>query len=774
VGTILVLARGQFTKRWASLVALGALLAVVGAATLGAAAAARRTSTAAQRLFEVTHANDIAVLSIFPGVTERVVSLPSVERSWLANAYIGLVRDEDLHFEFFIAGPEPRFLKPAIIDGRAPLAADEVSVSEVWSSEEHYGLGDVLKLKLVTPEQLDTFDPGPPKGPALDLKIVGVHRFQGSTTTGVLGTPALASSVAGNSHAAFLRLREGPKSLPAFADELSALGKTLAPAGFEGSPTDLYQLDTPSDTQASVSATARTLVAGLLLFGIVVAVAGMFVIGQALARTHLADATDQRLEAVLGATRGQRVGARIAPTVIVSILAIAVAVVIAVATSSLAPIGSLATYEPTPGIRADLGILLPGAALLILIVVGLDVISATRAVHGASSAPETRRSVIAERLAAIGGKAWAVIGLRHAFERGHGRSAVPVRAALTGAIVGIAGVVAATSIGASIHRSLAEPARYGWQGDFLISTPTTGVADMLAHDAHVDALATLRTAAITLAAGGESVNGRSFEVVRGSIGWTMFEGRMPSSPDEVTVGPIFARRQHVGVDDEILFRGRDGAPLRRRVVGIGLDSWQNELNDALGSDIVFTPAGFAPLVRAEPLPDSYVRLVPSADREAFIESLEADNDLVRRALPPEVDRLGQLGRMPSFLAGFLAILAFAAVANGLVVGVRRRRREYAVLSTLGFERRQVRASVRTASLATLCVGSVVGFPLGLALASGGWAAIANSIGIAGDLARPWSLAVSMLTGIFVVALLAAAVPARRAARLSAASVLREE
>ena len=60
----------------------------------------------------------------------------------------------------------------------------------------------------------------------------------------------------------------------------------------------------------------------------------------------------------------------------------------------------------------------------------------------------------------------------------------------------------------------------------------------------------------------------------------------------------------------------------------------------------------------------------------------------RQAVPVAVQNLEQLGGLPAGVAALVGSIAVLALANALVVAVRRRRRDLAVLRAMGFTRRQ--------------------------------------------------------------------------------------
>jgi ABC-type antimicrobial peptide transport system permease subunit len=107
-------------------------------------------------------------------------------------------------------------------------------------------------------------------------------------------------------------------------------------------------------------------------------------------------------------------------------------------------------------------------------------------------------------------------------------------------------------------------------------------------------------------------------------------------------------------------------------------------------------------------------------------------------LPAEVSRLQQVDDLPLILGGLLALLATVAVGHAVVLGIRRRRRELAVLRTIGFERRDVRASIAYQSTILTVLGMLVGIPLGVVTGRLIWRAVADGLGVAArfDLSLP--------------------------------------
>ena len=140
-------------------------------------------------------------------------------------------------------------------------------------------------------------------------------------------------------------------------------------------------------------------------------------------------------------------------------------------------------------------------------------------------------------------------------------------------------------------------------------------------------------------------------------------------------------------------------------------------------------------------------------------------------LPVEIDRLRQIDWLPVALTLLLGAFALLAVGHGLVTGVRRRRRG---LNTLGFVRRQVRATIGWQATALAAIGIVVGVPLGLVVGTLVWRAVADGLGIDASTSFPVLAVAATAVGAVVLARAVAWWPARAAGRVRPAVALRSE
>ena len=170
----------------------------------------------------------------------------------------------------------------------------------------------------------------------------------------------------------------------------------------------------------------------------------------------------------MGATRGQAALAAGLEGGIAVVAGVVLAVVGAYAVSPLAPVGPVRRFDPARGFEADPLVLAGGGAVLALVLLGVLAVLAWRTVRPAGREPAVRPSVIAAAAAAAGLPVAAVIGARHALERGSGPRPAAVRASLAGSAAAVTAVVMAAVFGASLNGLVSHPARYGWNWDLLI------------------------------------------------------------------------------------------------------------------------------------------------------------------------------------------------------------------------------------------------------------------------------------------------------------------
>ena len=122
----------------------------------------------------------------------------------------------------------------------------------------------------------------------------------------------------------------------------------------------------------------------------------------------------------------------------------------------------------------------------------------------------------------------------------------------------------------------------------------------------------------------------------------------------------------------------------------------------------------------------------------------------------------------------LGLFGIAALAQLVVLYCRRRRRDLAVLKTMGVLRRQVFAITYWQTSALAGVSLLIGLPLGIAVGRWIWDIFAANVGVATDAAIPTWTILLVVPVLVVVANLVASIPGRRSAILHPAEILRSE
>jgi putative ABC transport system permease protein len=123
------------------------------------------------------------------------------------------------------------------------------------------------------------------------------------------------------------------------------------------------------------------------------------------------------------------------------------------------------------------------------------------------------------------------------------------------------------------------------------------------------------------------------------------------------------------------------------------------------------------------------------------------------------------------LLALSVIVSLFGMVNTLILSVFERTRELGMLRAVGMTRRQVRRMVRQESVITALIGAAVGLPLGMFLA----ALVSNALADEGiGFQVPWVQLVAFTIVALIAGVLAAIVPARRAAKLNVLRALQYE
>jgi hypothetical protein len=514
----------------------------------------------------------------------------------------------------------------------------------------------------------------------------------------------------------------------------------------------------------------------LRILATIAAAVALLLIGQAMLRQAVLDSRDQATLRALGVTRAQLIGLGAARAAAIAAPAAALAVLVAAGVSPLTPFGWARELEPEPGVALDVPILVAGAAAVAGVVLLAGLIGTARvAARGAVREPQaSSRGSVATALARAALPPAVGAGVRMALLKQGGATPVPVRATLAAAILAVGVAVMALTFASSLQHLLHTPRLYGQAWDF----EQKGFGPPL-DDRVVRAMVRdpgLRDVAVGVGwpvqISGRRVGVDAMDDVKGSVERTVLEGRAPRAPGEALFGTKTLEQFHLHVGDSVLARSGRRA-VRLRIVGRGVipaGKW-NEL----GEGAAFS---FRSLTQIEPQAAASgleVTIAPGADRRAALARLRALLDGPSSAVvPADIADFGGVGEMPSIIAGLFAAAAAAALVHALLTSIRRRRRDLAVLKTLGFTRRQVMGTVACQAMTIAAVGLLVGLPLGLAVGRFTWNVVAESLGVVPEAVTPAVLTLLVVPAALLLANLIAVLPARIAARTRPALVLRAE
>jgi hypothetical protein len=291
---------------------------------------------------------------------------------------------------------------------------------------------------------------------------------------------------------------------------------------------------------------------------------------------------------------------------------------------------------------------------------------------------------------------------------------------------------------------------------------------------------------------GVTVPAIGLDALRGGGFVTLLAGRTPSAPDEIALGARTLQATHLSVGQLAPVR-IEGKLRIMRVVGEAVMapfSQGSFTATDLGNGAVATAStfSFGPGNGCSSPATCFnfvlVRYRPGTNLEASAVHLKAIAaatgcpapycPVVADQRPKDIENYTRIRNTPAVLAALLAVLGVATLAYALITSVQRRRRDLAVLKTLGLRRFQISAVVSWQASAVAAVAILVGLPLGLIAGRWAWAVFADAVGVSGDGAIPWLWVALAVPIALVLANLIALGPGWVAGRVKPATVLRSE
>ena len=694
--------RAGLRQDWRGLAVLTLITAVMGAVVLAALAGARRTDTAVARFlayagpFQGQVAGGQTPMDL--ATMDKIAALPGIAYSQ-QGAFM-------LCFPASVDGrpaPENQVITEATISrspqsraillaGRFPRQSrpDEVALNESAAQELHAHVGSVLAMAGYAPDQVQQALSGttvPPKAAVGNLRVTGIIRMPTDLTDdldapadvtymgqGDIIAPAAFyqkyAATVGNFTGISFQLTRGTAGLAAFEARVKRIAGNSAQ--FE-----LGDDDIAAGAFAQRGTTLEAL--ALLLFGAIMALAALVVVGQSLVRQAYAAAAEFPALRAVGAAPRQLALTALAPGALVAVAGSALAVPAAYLLSVFTPIGLARRAEISPGFAFDAPVVLGGAAVLALLLTARAAVAAPRAARsGARGTPAVRPGV---RMTGWLAGRWlapaAVLGIRLAFQPGRGRAAVAVRPAIVGMAAALAAVLAALVFGSSVSHVIGDPSVAGWDWDVTVGNPHSG-------DVYAQAVPRLRAdrfvSGFTVTAmGGAVLDGRDdvtivgLQTVTGQVVPPVLAGRLPRGPREIALGGRELHALGKSIGDTVAARGPHG-PVTLRITGeVVLSPEITNEQTQLGTGGVMTLGGADALSGSQPPPRNvFLVALRKPVLPAAMASLKRQfpGTVLPSVPPPEVRDLSGVSGLPLILAFVLMLLASGIIAHTLVTSVR--------------------------------------------------------------------------------------------------------
>jgi len=751
----------EFRSHWRTWLAVALLAGLAGGILVAVAAGARRTDSALAR-YQATYrfrnarvwGGNASSLVAFENL--RQVAAGSIGADLAFQARNGSFAHEMSIYASVDGHDGVKLDRWKVLAGRRPNEnrVDEALLDSRAARTLDAKPGDTIRLSLF--------------GRPVPLKVVAVVASTdpvGNPAGVVRLTPAFYRTYPFGPYADFhldVRLKHGAASFPAFRRAVDSHHGSHGWIQYD-------QLQRSSENQSSIHELARALWLGigagtLLTF---------LLLAQSLSRLSAAASGQYPTLRAIGMTSRQLVALGLARAAALALVSVAVAVAIALALSPLAPIGYARELEPTPGFDVDPLALGLGAMAVLVAVLSAGALVAWRAAARARGLPTAgpARVRTADAVARWGLPAPVSTGVRLALARRKGANALSAGSAVAGVTLAVVVTAAALTFSASLHHLFSTPRLFGQNWDYRTDTPNEAKISSATNDRAVSALA------IGTDKGSVQVNGRevglwAMEAFKGSLAPTVLAGREPREDNEVALGTKTMRALGVRVGEMVGVGRAPTNQMRMRVVGqVVIPS---NYNTQLGEGAMITyRAAFARLS----IPTSRVllaRIRPGASQARTLTKLEQLFGGAASGLPATVANFGGVNELPAAISSVLVAISLGALAQALIVAVRSRRRDLAVLKTLGFDRRQVLATIVWQATTLAAIGLLIGVPVGDALGRWAWNLSAEQLGVLPEAVTPIPLLLLIVPGAIVLANVVAIFPARIAARTRPALVLRAE
>jgi hypothetical protein len=549
---------------------------------------------------------------------------------------------------------------------------------------------------------------------------------------------------------------------------------------------------------AAAGRAIRPVSVALALFGGLAALALLVVVVQVVERQLRRQRVDAATIRALGAGQAMTIADSCTGLGVAACVGSALAVVVALALSPLFPLGPVRPVLPT-GLHADWTVLGFGLLALAALVGGICVLESYRLdphrvsrVGGLVRPPSRASRATASSSLPVS----AVTGIRFAVDPGD-RDPVPVRSAMLGAVLAVLVVVSTVVFGSSLNQLVTHPSLYGWNWNYALLSGFAGDEDLpgpqsahlLAHDRFVTAASGVYFASLF-------IDGQDWPALGtapgATVGPPVLTGHGVQARNQVVLGSVTMAALGAHLGDTVRVGGRGGGKKVRLTV-VGTATMPALTGPGMGVGAIIDYHLIPPAVRNTqgnlvPGPNAYFIRTDGPPGLALrsLQSIGADinnptapspgsaGGAVALLRPVEIVDSHSMVAIPTVLGAGLAGGAVLALGATLVASVRRRRRDLAVLKTLGLSARQLGSVVAWQSSVIVAIGVVVGLPLGIVLGHVLWDQFAQAIAAVPEVNVPPLPLLLVAFGALVLANVVALVPARLAGRTPTAVLLRAE
>jgi putative ABC transport system permease protein len=752
-------------------------------------------------------------------VLDAVRRVPGVKEA--TGGVSGYAQVVDSHGKAYSTGGAPTFgisYDPGSIQevlvlkqGRAPVGPSEVALDATTVDKAHLRLGDRITVLLKGPARKVTFVGVVGLETADSFAGASLIAFDARVAQAALGTPGTWSS---------LSIAADPG---VSQEELRTRVATVLPKGFEA----LTQKQTAADSAKALKKGLSVFNTVLLVFAGVALFVGAFLIFNTFSMLVAQRVRELALLRALGASRGQVTGSVLVEALVVGVLAsvagfglgiglavglrallgalgidlpkgptvvelrtflVALAVgagVTAVAAliparraARVAPVQAMRDSGPAEerslGRRSVVGALLLAAGVLALLmglngsgglqVVGLGAVLAFLGVA-------TLSPLIARPAVGLLGLPFLRLGAPSRLGRGNAlRSPRRTAATASALMIGLALVATVSTFGQSTKTSLSAYVARSVGADFVLSSQnfqgfSLEVPKALRARPELAQVAAFRAGRARVAGDRVELQGVEAGPLEATLKIKTLHGDLTSiDRGELAVSEPVAKARHLSVGQVVEMvwsrtgshRVRIGAIYAQSLFGgnylVGAATYDANVTEPLVAIVAVTAKPNVTADQARAAVDAAVAPFPNVKVSDQVQ-------LVR-------DQKKQIDGLLNVVTGLLVfsvLIAVLGIVNTLALSVVERTRELGLLRAVGLQRRQLRRMIRVESVLIAVFGAVLGIGVGLAF---GWALVQalKDQGI-DQFAVPWARLLWVLVAAGVAGVVAAALPARRAARL---------